>query len=109
MDETVPGGEKRMKQVAERLQGRLVDEEGKSPDPDAVEKVVEEAAREFDNAAVQDFVPLLVENQARGTLRKQGLHVDPSKNEIPDEGAVHDSHDDRGRGDSAADIPMPPR
>jgi hypothetical protein len=109
MDETVPGAQKRMKQVAERLLDRLVDGEGKSPDPGAVEKVVEDAAHEFDDAVVQDFVPLLVENQASATLRERGLHADPAKNDIPDEGAVHDSHQDRGRGDSPADIPMPPR
>jgi hypothetical protein len=68
--------DKRVEVVKERLQGDLVDGDGRPPEPDEVERVVDEKADSFAEAPVQEFVPLLIEHQARDELRALGLRRD---------------------------------
>ena len=51
-----------------------------------VEEVVAEKAAELDDAPLQEFVPLLVENKARDELRHRGLGVDWSAYEAGADG-----------------------
>ena len=66
-------GEKRLQQLAARLEETLVDDDGQPAQPDVVEQVVAEKAANLEEAPLQEFVPLLVENQARTELRSRGL------------------------------------
>ena len=59
--------------VADRLSKELVDEHGAPADPEQVKAAVEAAGAELADAPVQEFVPLLVEHEARQELRQQGL------------------------------------
>jgi hypothetical protein len=68
--------DKRVEVVKDRLQDDLVDEDGRPAEPEQVERVVEEKAESFADAPVQEFVPLLIEHQARDELRAQGLRRD---------------------------------
>jgi len=65
--------EKRIGQVAERLEDTLVDDAGRPADKHIVEEAVAKRAASFEDAPVQEFVPLLVENQAGNDLRERGL------------------------------------
>lgn len=64
----------RIDAVVDRLSQEFVDDAGNSADPAAVAEVVHAAASELQDAPVQDFVPLIVENEARDVLHEQGLH-----------------------------------
>ena len=55
--------ESRITDVIERLQRRF-----SAIDREAISRVVHEALREFDGAAVRDFVPILVEKHSRDVL-----------------------------------------
>ena len=55
------------------VQDDLVDEEGRTADPDEIERVVAVTAASLAEAPVQEFVPLLVEHQVRDELRQRGL------------------------------------
>ena len=67
--------DRRIDAVKDRLSSELVDQEGHPADPDQVARAVETAGAELADAPVQEFVPLLVEHDAREELRRQqGLH-----------------------------------
>jgi hypothetical protein len=68
--------DKRVEIVTRRLQEELVDEAGHPAVPSEVETVVAAKAQRLADAPVQEFVPLLVEHQARDELRGHGLHRD---------------------------------
>lgn len=68
--------DKRIEPLTDRLADDLVDEDGEPADPDVVQQAVEEAAAPYTDAPVQEFVPLLVEHEARDDLRQQGLRRD---------------------------------
>jgi hypothetical protein len=68
--------DRRVDAVKLRLQEDLVDEQGQPAVPDDIARVVEATADSFADAPVQEFVPLLIEHQARDELRHQGLHRD---------------------------------
>src|SRR5262245_34112885 len=72
--------DKRLESLRRRLQDELVDEEGRPAEPNDVESVVAAKAAGLAEAPVQEFVPLLVEHQARDELRQHGLH-----RELPEE------------------------
>ena len=65
---------RRVAQLIERLHDELVDDEGNPAETAAIDAVVTAKAAELSDAPVQEFVPLLVEHQARDELRHQGLH-----------------------------------
>src|SRR5262249_40204384 len=88
--------EKRMQQVAARLGETLVDDEGRPADKHVVEEVVAERAAALEEAPVQEFVPLLVENQAGNDLRERGLR----RTWDDDEGG---ENDDGGETDSGGE------
>ncbi len=60
--------------IADRLTDELVTSAGEHPSHSHVIDVVEAAAEPLADAPLQQFVPLLVENQARQTLHDEGLH-----------------------------------
>jgi hypothetical protein len=60
--------------IADRLALRLVTAAGEPASHDHIVDVVDAAARLLADAPLQQFVPLLVENAARGTLYGEGLH-----------------------------------
>ncbi len=62
--------------VKQRLQEELVDEQGRPAEPDDVASVVQAKAESLAEAPLQEFVPLLIEHQARDELRQHGLHRD---------------------------------
>jgi len=66
--------DKRVEIVKQRLQEELINEQGQPPEPGAVATVVDAKAEVLADAPVQEFVPLLIEHQARDELRQQGLH-----------------------------------
>jgi hypothetical protein len=53
-----------------------VDAHGHTAEPDDVARVVDAKAESFADAPVQEFVPLLIEHEARDELRQHGLHRD---------------------------------
>ena len=75
-----PRMDERVELVRHRLSEDLVDEHGDAAPADVVADVVAEKAARLRDAPVQEFVPLLVEHQARDELRKRGL-----RRELPDE------------------------
>jgi hypothetical protein len=79
--------DRRIDGLAERLSEELVDAAGKPADGAHVAEVVQHAAERLADAPIQDFVPLLVENEARDELRHEGLH-----RTLPDDptGPLHD-------------------
>ena len=68
--------DQRVEAVKQRLRADLVDERGQPAEPDDVARVVDAKADSLADAPVQEFVPLLIEHQARDELRHQGLHRD---------------------------------
>jgi hypothetical protein len=66
--------DKRVELVKQRLHKELVDEQGRPAERSEVDSVVDAKAASFASAPVQEFVPLLIEHQARDDLRQQGLH-----------------------------------
>jgi hypothetical protein len=82
--------DRRIDALAEQIGDELVDDEGRPADRDHVSDVVHAVAEDLADARVQDFVPLLVENGARGILRAEGL-----RRALPDEpaGPVRDAED----------------
>ena len=70
--------EMRVYAVKQRLHDELVDHEGVPADPVDVDRVVDAKAASFAEARVQEFVPLLIEHEARDELRQHGLHRDVS-------------------------------
>ena len=82
--------DKRVETVKERLESDLVDDDGRPADPEQVASAVAAAAEPLADAPVQEFVPLLVEHDARDQLRKDGLHRDLDE---ADTGAAHAASD----------------
>ena len=68
--------ERRFRGLAECIEEHLVDEDGNGAPTEVVATVVGEKAADLEDAPVQEFVPLLVENQTRDELRRRGLKVD---------------------------------
>jgi hypothetical protein len=56
-----------LSQVADRLQQRFPEVA-----PDAVRATVEQAYRQLENSRIRDYVPVLVERQARDVLAARG-------------------------------------
>jgi hypothetical protein len=79
--------DRRIDAVVERLSEELVHEDGTRAESGHVADVVHAIADELTDAPLQDFVPLLVENEARDVLHDEGLH-----RELPEDlgGPVHD-------------------
>ena len=65
--------DRRIDAIAERLSAELVYDDGTPVDPVYVAAVVHAAADELVGAPIQDFVPLLVENEARDVFYDKGL------------------------------------
>ena len=67
------------------FQADLTDSNGNKPDPELIEQAVDDAAGGFADAPVQDFVPLLVEHDARDELREEGMRLvlDEADTEAP--------------------------
>jgi hypothetical protein len=63
----------RVDAVKHRLHDDLVDETGHPADPADVDRVVDAKAESLADAPVQEFVPLLIEHQARDELREHGI------------------------------------
>jgi len=94
MDDDTKPLDRRLDLVQERLRDDLVDEGGNRAPADEVEAVVADKAEALADAPVQDFVPLLVEHQAREELRHHGLNrtfpdepqepVDPGSDDADD-------------------------
>ena len=68
--------DKRVENVTAQLENDLVDGDGRPADHEQVAAAVEAAAERLADAPVQDFVPLLVEHDARDQLRDEGLQRD---------------------------------
>ena len=85
--------ERRIDSIVERLSDELVHEDGTPADPDHVSEVVHAAAENLADAPIQDFVALLVENEARDVFHDEGLH-----RALPEDvaGPVHDPDVDEG-------------
>ena len=64
----------RVNTVTQRLEGDLVDSEGRPAEPDEVERVVRAKAESLADAPLQEFLTLLIEHEARDELRARGLH-----------------------------------
>jgi hypothetical protein len=68
--------ERRYRGMTERIGEHLVDGDGNPPESALVDEVVDDTASRFEDAPVQEFVPLLVENEVRDELHQRGLKVD---------------------------------
>jgi hypothetical protein len=68
--------DRRVQTVKQRLEEDLVDQQGHPVKPDDVSTLVDAKAETFADAPVQEFVPLLIEHEARDELRQKGLHRD---------------------------------
>jgi hypothetical protein len=68
--------DKRLETVKQRLQNQLVDEQGHPAKPRDIASVVDAKAESLAEAPVQEFIPLLIERQARDELRQHGLCPD---------------------------------
>jgi len=68
--------EKRLQRLADRLEETLTDDEGRPAERDVVEQVVAEQAAPLEDAPIQEFVPLIVENKSRDELRHRGMTTD---------------------------------
>ena len=79
--------------MSERIEENLVDADGNAASSDVVAAVVEDKAARLEDAPVQEFVPLLVENQARHELHQRGLKVDWSAYEGADDADAADETD----------------
>jgi hypothetical protein len=77
--------QRRYQGMTERIGEHLVDDDGNAAESGVIEAVVAENAASLEDAPVQEFVPLLVENQARDELHQQGLRVDWSAYEAEEE------------------------
>jgi hypothetical protein len=66
-----------MSSIANRLADGLVTTSGEPASQRHVEEIVEATAKSFAGARLQQFVPLLVEHQARDTLRREGMRRAP--------------------------------
>jgi len=76
--------ERRFRGMTERIEEHLVDADGNAASSDVVAAVVEDKAARLEDAPVQEFVPLLVENQARDELHQRGMKVDRTAYEETD-------------------------
>ena len=81
--------DRRVEGLKRRLCDELVDDQGQPPEPDEVERVVTAKAEALLDAPVQEFVPLLIEHQARDELRQHGL-----RREIPEEETIDVASDE---------------
>jgi hypothetical protein len=77
--------DQRVYSVKQRLHDELVDANGHPADPNDVDRVVDAKAESLADAPVQEFVPLLIERQARDELRAHGLHRDLGDTEATSE------------------------
>ena len=78
MDNSAPR-DRRIDEVKSRLQADLTDSNGNKPDPELIEQAVDAAAAGFADAPVQDFVPLLVEHDARDELARKACASSSTK------------------------------
>jgi hypothetical protein len=62
-----------MDDIADRLQARFADAEGRHAEDDEIDDIVRLKAEGFADARLQEFVPLLVEHQAADALRDRGV------------------------------------
>jgi hypothetical protein len=85
--------DRRVDNLKQRLCDELIDDHGQPPEPDDVERVVAAKAEPLLDAPVQEFVPLLIEHQARDELRQHGLRRELPEEETTD--AVSDQTVDR--------------
>jgi hypothetical protein len=76
--------------MTERIEEHLVDADGNAASSDVVAAVVEDKAARLEDAPVEEFVPLLVENHARDELHQRGLRVDWSAYEGADDADAAD-------------------
>lgn len=90
--------DERLRSLKRRLRDELVDDNGRPADPNHVDRVVEAKAQSLADAPVQEFLPLLIEHQARDELREHGLHrtlgeIDATANssEVPSGAGKHSS------------------
>jgi hypothetical protein len=77
-----------MDDIANRLQARFADAEGRHAGDDEIDELVHLTAEGFADARLQEFVPLLVEHQASDALRERGMRrvdLDESSSATPDE------------------------
>ena len=87
--------DKRVDNVKERLENDLVDDAGQPAGHEQIADAVDSAAERVADAPVQEFVPLLVEHDAREQLREQGLRRELGDD---DTGAAHTRQADAERG-----------
>lgn len=64
---------RRMDDIADRLQARFADADGRHAEDDEIGELVHLKAEGFADARLQEFVPLLVEHQAADALRDRGM------------------------------------
>ena len=64
---------RRMDDIADRLQARFADAAGLHVGDDEIDELVHLKADAFADARLQEFVPLLVEHQASDALRDRGM------------------------------------
>jgi hypothetical protein len=96
---------RRIEQIADRLADEYVSEEGESAQHEHVADVVAEAAAPLEDAPVQDFVPLLVENAARDRMHQEGMHIEPADDDTaPAHVAADDDHEPMVSGFAQADV-----
>jgi len=80
--------DRRMDDIADRLQARFADADGHHADDDEIDDIVHLKADAFADARLQEFVPLLVEHQASDELRDRGMRPvgpDEASAATPDE------------------------
>ena len=88
--------DKRVEIVKQRLHEDLLDEDGRPAAPGDIDRVVDAKAERLAEAPVQEFVPLLIEHQARDELRQHGLHRD-----------LDDDAETTASADNAGPVPQP--
>lgn len=89
--------DKRVDQLKQRLEDELVGDDGQPAPAEEIRRVVDDSAEALAEAPIQDFVPILIEHDARAELRRGGLHrefdVEPS-GAGGDQDAPHTSSDE---------------
>ena len=88
--------DKRLDTLKHQLHYELVDEEGNPADAQDVDDVVTATREHLADEPVQDYVPLLIDHEARDELRRRGLH----RKFDPDEGTEGLSSPDEDDDDS---------
>jgi hypothetical protein len=86
--------DKRLDTLKHQLHDELVDEEGNPADAQDVDDVVTATREHLADAPVQDYVPLLIEHEARDELRRRGLHRMFDPDEATERPSSPDEDDD---------------